>query len=67
MATQWTALVSVFSERSLRHGNGPVDRADVCAPAEHPLYRATAYEVFILGDRDQRIPVDWAESAMPPL
>lgn len=50
--------VSVFSERSLRHGDGPVDRADVCAPAGAPLYRATAYEVFILGDRDQRIPVD---------
>ena len=43
--------VSVFSERSLRHGDGPVGWADVRAPAEHRLYRATAYEVFILGDR----------------
>jgi nitroimidazol reductase NimA-like FMN-containing flavoprotein (pyridoxamine 5'-phosphate oxidase superfamily) len=50
--------VTVFSERSLRHGDGPVGRDDVRAPAEHRLYRATAYEVFILGDRDQRIAVD---------
>jgi hypothetical protein len=50
--------VSVFSERSLRHGEGPVGRADVRPPAEHRLYRATAYEVFISGDGDQRISVD---------
>jgi hypothetical protein len=50
--------VSVFSERSLRHGAGPVGWADVRAPAEHRLYRATASEAFILGDHDQRIPVD---------
>jgi hypothetical protein len=50
--------VSVLSERSLRHGAGPVGRADVRAPAEHRLYRATASEVFVLGDHDQRIPVD---------
>jgi len=50
--------VSVFSERSLRQGAGPFGLAEVRAPAEHRLYRATAYEVFISGDRDQRIPVD---------
>jgi hypothetical protein len=50
--------VSVFSERSQRQGAGPLDGADVRPPAEHRLYRATAHEVFILGARDQRIPVD---------
>ena len=52
------SAVSVVSERSLRQGDGPLGLAEVRAPAEHRLYRATAYEVFISGDRDTRIPVD---------
>ena len=51
------SAVSVVS-RSLRQGDGPLGLAEVRAPAEHRLYRATAYEVFISGDRDTRIPVD---------
>jgi Pyridoxamine 5'-phosphate oxidase len=50
-------VVWVFSTRSLRQGGGPVGPDDLRAPAEHRLYRATAYEVFLLGDRDQRISV----------
>ena len=53
--------VSVFSDRSLRHGEGAVGRADVRAPAEHRLYRATAHEVFILGDRTSGSRWIWVE------
>ena len=31
--------------------------ADVRASARHRLYRATVAEIFVLDDRDQRIPV----------
>lgn len=35
--------IAIYSERSLRHGGRPVDGPDVRAPAEHRLYRATAF------------------------
>lgn len=49
--------IAIFSERSQRQGGGPFGGDDVREPAEHRLYRATADEVFVLDDRDQRIPV----------
>jgi hypothetical protein len=50
--------IGVFSRRSQEHGGSEWTRADVLPPARHRLYRATTSEHFILGPRDERIPVD---------
>jgi nitroimidazol reductase NimA-like FMN-containing flavoprotein (pyridoxamine 5'-phosphate oxidase superfamily) len=47
----------VFSSRSLAHGAGEWTEKDVLPPAELRLYQATATEHYILGSRDERIPV----------
>jgi uncharacterized protein YhbP (UPF0306 family) len=49
--------IEIFSRRSQEHGGDEWTRADVLAPADRRLYRATASELFVLGPRDRRIPV----------
>jgi uncharacterized protein YhbP (UPF0306 family) len=49
--------IAVFSHRSEVHGAGEWREADVTAPAPHRLYRARAWEHFVLDPHDQRIPV----------
>jgi uncharacterized protein YhbP (UPF0306 family) len=49
--------IEIFSRRSQEHGAGEWTRADVLAPARLRLYRATASETFVLGARDERIPM----------
>lgn len=49
--------IEIFSRRSQAHGAGEWTRPDVLAPARLRLYRATASEIFVLGEHDQRIPV----------
>jgi hypothetical protein len=51
------AGLAVFSRRSLAHGAGEWTAKDVQRPAELRLYQATVTEHFILGARDERIPV----------
>jgi len=51
------AGIAVFSRRSLADGDGEWTLKDVRPPAEFRLYRATATEHYILGARDERIPV----------
>jgi nitroimidazol reductase NimA-like FMN-containing flavoprotein (pyridoxamine 5'-phosphate oxidase superfamily) len=51
------AGVAVFSRRSRTHGAGEWTAKDVQPPAELRLYKATATEHYLLGARDQRIPV----------
>lgn len=49
--------IEVYSRRSLEHGAGEWTRDDVTPPARHRLYRATALEHSVLGERDERTPV----------
>jgi len=49
--------IGIFSRRSEQHGAGAWTQAEVLAPARHRLYRAMATEHFVLGPRDERIPV----------
>jgi hypothetical protein len=49
--------IEIFSRRSREHGGDEWTRADVLAPADRRLYRATASETFVLGPHDRRIPV----------
>ena len=49
--------ISVFSRRSQAHGAGEWTRDDVTPPARHRLYRATASEHSVLGEKDERMPV----------
>lgn len=46
--------IGVFSRRSQAHGAGGWTREDVTPPARHRLYRATASEHSVLGDKDRR-------------
>ena len=50
--------IEIFSRRSEAQGLPAWARDDVLPPARHRLYRATASALFILGDDDERIPVD---------
>ena len=49
--------IEIYSRRSLEHGAGEWTRDDVTPPARHRLYRATALEHSVLGERDERTPV----------
>jgi hypothetical protein len=51
---QW---IDVFSRRSLEHGGGAFQVADVRAPAPLRLYRAIATEQWVLDSGDNRVPV----------
>ncbi len=50
--------IGIFSRRSEHHGARAWTEADVQAPARHRLYRAIASEHFVLGPRDERVPVN---------
>ena len=47
----------VFDRRSVEQGLREWTVEAVRAPARHRLYRATASELFVLGDGDVRVPV----------
>jgi nitroimidazol reductase NimA-like FMN-containing flavoprotein (pyridoxamine 5'-phosphate oxidase superfamily) len=49
--------IAIFSRRSESHGAGEWNVEDVSQPARHRLYRATASEHWVLGERDRRMPV----------
>jgi nitroimidazol reductase NimA-like FMN-containing flavoprotein (pyridoxamine 5'-phosphate oxidase superfamily) len=51
------AGLEVFARASQAAGLRVWTRDDVVEPARHRLYRAVAYEHFILGERDERVPV----------
>jgi nitroimidazol reductase NimA-like FMN-containing flavoprotein (pyridoxamine 5'-phosphate oxidase superfamily) len=51
------AGIEIFSRRSVAQGLPAWTRDDVVPPAQFRLYRATALEVFVLDDHDQRLPV----------
>lgn len=50
-----------FSRRSRALGLSEWHTADVTEPVPHRLYRASASACFILGPRDERLPVKIAE------
>lgn len=50
--------IGIFSSRSLRHGGAAWAPENVAPSAEIRLYRARASEHFVLGERDERIPVE---------
>ena len=50
--------LAIFSARSEASGFGPWGPDRVQPPAKHRLYRATATELFVLDDHDQRLLVD---------
>jgi hypothetical protein len=59
--TELAPGITVFSDRSLRHGGVQWTAADVTGDSELRLYRATADQHWILakdGEPDHRIPVD---------
>jgi uncharacterized protein YhbP (UPF0306 family) len=50
--------IELFSRRSLGHGGRPFTTHDVRAPAKHRLYRAIAFDHYVLEPgTDRRIPV----------
>ena len=49
--------IAIFSHRSQEHGAGEWTRADVVEPARLRLYRATASDIFVLGEGNRRRPV----------
>jgi nitroimidazol reductase NimA-like FMN-containing flavoprotein (pyridoxamine 5'-phosphate oxidase superfamily) len=51
------AALEAFNRRSEAQGLRAWSRAEVAAPAEFRLYRATVSEQFVLDDHDARLPV----------
>lgn len=51
------AGLEIFNARGEVQGLRPWTRDDIQAPAKHRLYRAVASEQFLLGARDERIPL----------
>ena len=51
------ALAS-FSERSIAQGGAALGVDDVLAPGRLRMYRATVEAAYLLGDGDERVPVD---------
>ena len=51
-------LVAAYADRSVAQGLPPWSSADVVGEARHRLYAAGVTAASILGDGDQRIPVD---------
>jgi nitroimidazol reductase NimA-like FMN-containing flavoprotein (pyridoxamine 5'-phosphate oxidase superfamily) len=49
--------IGIFSRRSETYGARKWAREDVTPPARHRLYRATALDHYVLGERDRRIRV----------
>ena len=56
-ADELEAGLPVFARGSEAAGLRVWTRDDVVAPARHRIYRAVASEHFVLGDRDERVPV----------
>ena len=56
-AADRAAALAVYSDKSVARGIRPWQEADVTGFAPHRLYRARATAVFVLDDRDQRVPV----------
>ena len=56
-AADRAAALAVYSDKSVARGIRPWQEADVTGFAPHRLYRARASAVFVLDDRDQRVPV----------
>lgn len=52
------AALESFNRRSQAQGLRAWSRAEVVAPGEFRLYRATACEQFVLDDHDRRLPVE---------
>jgi nitroimidazol reductase NimA-like FMN-containing flavoprotein (pyridoxamine 5'-phosphate oxidase superfamily) len=50
--------VATYSARAQEHEGLPFSAADARPPARHRMYRATASAHYVLGARDERIPVD---------
>ena len=51
------AALAVFNARSVARGIREWQETDVTGTAPHRLYRARASEVFVLDEREQRVPV----------
>jgi nitroimidazol reductase NimA-like FMN-containing flavoprotein (pyridoxamine 5'-phosphate oxidase superfamily) len=49
--------MEVFARENAAQGLRPWTLADVTAPARHRLYRAAVTEHWVLGPRDERLPV----------
>jgi hypothetical protein len=49
--------LEVFARESVAQGLRVWTAADVTAPARHRLYRATVTERWVLGPRDERVPI----------
>jgi nitroimidazol reductase NimA-like FMN-containing flavoprotein (pyridoxamine 5'-phosphate oxidase superfamily) len=49
--------IETFSRRTLAHGGREWTLEDVQSPARLRLYRATAGDQYVLGERDRRVPV----------
>jgi nitroimidazol reductase NimA-like FMN-containing flavoprotein (pyridoxamine 5'-phosphate oxidase superfamily) len=49
--------MEVFNREGVAQGLRPWTLAEVTAPARHRLYRATVAEHWVLGPRDERLPV----------
>ena len=60
---QFDRGLAVFSRRSVESGLEELAAADVQEPAPHRLYCATASELFVLDEHDQRVPVSFDELA----
>lgn len=58
--------IAIFSARSTAVGAREWTLADVSAPARLRLYRATAAAHFVLGPRDQRVPVTLDDQPSSP-
>jgi nitroimidazol reductase NimA-like FMN-containing flavoprotein (pyridoxamine 5'-phosphate oxidase superfamily) len=52
------AGIALFSRRSLEHDGPEWTVSDVQPPAEVRLYRASAVELYVLGEGDRRLPVE---------
>ncbi|MGH3015135.1 MAG: pyridoxamine 5'-phosphate oxidase family protein [Gaiellaceae bacterium] len=49
--------IEIFTRRSQAQGARAWTPGDVCPPARHRLYHATASEHYVLSPRDERLPV----------
>ena len=49
--------LDVFGRESAAQDLDPWTLDDVTAPAKHRLYRATVTEHWVLGPRDERVPI----------
>jgi len=55
-AEEAAEAIETFSRRGVGHGAGRITLEDVREPARHRLYRARASALWILDERDNRLP-----------